>query len=182
MRLTLLIVASLHSVLRHAGAQQRVILFIGDGVGVSYWTAARFASESLAVSQFKIMGLVDTRSANSPITESAAGATAYAIGVRTFNGAIGVGPDSQPRETVLEAAKKHGMGDRHRRDIERHRCDAGGLRRARAVAHAGVRDRASRWPCSHPTSSSAAVRDGLRQPCARIARTSWRGCARRTPW
>jgi alkaline phosphatase len=28
--------------------------------------------------------------------------------VRTFNGAIGVGPDSLPRETVLEAAKKQG--------------------------------------------------------------------------
>jgi len=104
-----LIAAALAIAASHADAQKRVILFIGDGVGVSYWTAARFASESLAVSRFKVMGLVDTRSASSPITESAAGATAYAIGLRTFNGAVGVGPDSQPRETVLEAAKKQGM-------------------------------------------------------------------------
>ena len=89
-------------------AQRKIILFIGDGVGASYWTAARLASENLSVSQFKVMGLVDTRSANSPITESAAGATAYSTGLRTLNGAIGVGPDSQPRETVLEAAKKQG--------------------------------------------------------------------------
>jgi alkaline phosphatase len=109
MRITsrLLIVASL-TLTTSASAQRRVILFIGDGVGASYWTAARFASESLSVSQFKVMGLIDTRSSNSPITESAAGASAFATGVRTFNGAIGVGPDSQARETVLEAAKKAG--------------------------------------------------------------------------
>ena len=77
-------------------------------MGASYWTAARLASDNLSVSQFKVMGLIDTRSANSPITESAAGATAYSTGLRTLNGAIGVGPDSQPRETVLEAAKKQG--------------------------------------------------------------------------
>lgn len=90
-------------------AQRRIILFIGDGVGLSYWTAARYASaDALAVSQFKVVGLVDTRASNTPITDSAAGATAYASGVRTYNGAIGVRPDSQPVETVLEAAKKQG--------------------------------------------------------------------------
>ena len=92
-----------------AGAQRRIILFIGDGVGASYWTAARLASDSLAVRQFRTMGLVDTRSSSSPITDSGAGATAYATGVRTFNLGVGVGPDSQPRETVLEAAKKLGL-------------------------------------------------------------------------
>src|SRR5688572_23490877 len=107
MRRALLIVATVFCA-PNAGAQRKVILFIGDGVGTSYWTAARFASENLSVQQFKTMGLVDTRSASNAITESAAGATAYSIGVRTFNGAVGVGPDSQPRETVLEAAKKMG--------------------------------------------------------------------------
>jgi len=90
-------------------AQRRIILFIGDGTGVSYWTAARYASpDALAISQFKVVGLVDTRASNTPITDSAAGATAYASGVRTYNSAIGVGPDSLPVETVLEAAKKQG--------------------------------------------------------------------------
>jgi alkaline phosphatase len=91
-----------------ANAQSRVILFIGDGVGVSHWTAARFAADNLAVNQFKVMGLVDTRASNTRVTDSAAGATAYSAGVRTFNGAIGVAPDSQPVETVLEVAKKRG--------------------------------------------------------------------------
>ncbi len=90
-------------------APPRVILFIGDGVGASYWTAARFASDSLAVDAFDVMGLVDTRSASHKVTDSAAGATVYATGVRTYNGAVGVGPDSLPRRTVLEVAEERGM-------------------------------------------------------------------------
>ena len=93
-----------------ASAQRRIILFIGDGVGASYWTAARIAADNLNVAQFKTMGLIDTRSANNLITDSGAGATAYSTGVRTNNYAVGVGPDSQPVETVLEAAKKKGWG------------------------------------------------------------------------
>jgi alkaline phosphatase len=54
------------------------------------------------------MGLVDTRSSDSDVTDSAAAATAYAAGIRTFNGAIGVGPDSQAVKTVLEAARDRG--------------------------------------------------------------------------
>lgn len=90
-------------------APTRVILFIGDGVGASYWTAARFASDALAVEAFDVMGLVDTRSSSSRVTDSAAGATVYATGVRTYNGAIGVGPDSLPRRTVLEVAEELGL-------------------------------------------------------------------------
>jgi alkaline phosphatase len=106
-RLALLIAATLLFATPGA-AQRRVILFIGDGVGVSYWTAARLAADNLAIAQFKTIGLVDTRASNHPITDSAAGATAYSAGLRTFNGAVGVGPDSQSVETVLEAAKKQG--------------------------------------------------------------------------
>jgi alkaline phosphatase len=44
------------------------------------------------------------------VTGSAAGGTALATGTRTFFGAVGVGPDSTVRETVLEAAKARGLG------------------------------------------------------------------------
>ncbi len=87
----------------------RVILFIGDGMGIPYWTAGYIAADHLAVQQFKVVGLVDTRSSSHRITDSAAGATAYATGFRTFNGAIGVLPDSQPARTVLEIAQQRGM-------------------------------------------------------------------------
>lgn len=87
----------------------RIVLLIGDGAGVSYWTALAFAADNLAVKQFKVMGLVDTRSTNSKVTDSAAAATAYASGIRTYNGAIGVDPDTAEVETVLEAAQARGM-------------------------------------------------------------------------
>lgn len=87
----------------------RLILFIGDGVGASYWTAALFAADRLAVQELPVVGLVDTRATDSKVTDSAAGATAYAAGVRTYNGAIGVAPDSTPVETILEMAAARGM-------------------------------------------------------------------------
>jgi alkaline phosphatase len=90
-------------------APVRIILFIGDGVGTAYWTAALFAADKLAVREFPVVGLVDTRASNSKVTDSAASATAYAAGVRTFNGAIGVAPDSSPVKTVLELAAERGM-------------------------------------------------------------------------
>jgi alkaline phosphatase len=85
-----------------------VILLIGDGTGVAYWSAARLARKDLAVADFPVMGLVDTQSASSRVTDSAAGATAYASGVRTYNGALGVSPDTTPMETVLEMARDQG--------------------------------------------------------------------------
>ena len=92
-----------------AQAPTRVILMISDGAGVEHWTLAKFARPHLAVGEFGVAGLVDTRGANHIVTGSAAGATALAIGVRTFFGAVGVGPDSTPRQTVLELAKSRGM-------------------------------------------------------------------------
>lgn len=88
----------------------RVIVLIGDGVGASYWTAARFTSQPLAVERLPVGGLVDTRSSDTWITDSAAGATAFSAGVRTYNGAIGVGPDSLPVNTVMEVARDQGWG------------------------------------------------------------------------
>ena len=87
----------------------RVILIIGDGAGASYWTAAAFAADNLAVEQFPVMGLVGTRASDSKITDSAAAATAYSAGVSTYNGAIGVDPDSNSVTTIVEVAQGRGM-------------------------------------------------------------------------
>ncbi len=87
----------------------RVILFIGDGVGLAYWSAALFTDGALAVARASEIGIVDPRNSDGHITDSAAGATVYAIGERTFNGAIGVAADSTPRETILERAEDRGM-------------------------------------------------------------------------
>jgi alkaline phosphatase len=91
-------------------APRRVIVLIADGAGVEHWTLAKFARSDLAVADLPVTGLVDTRGSDHVVTGSAAGATALSTGVRTFRGAVGVGPDSTPRETVLEAAHARGMG------------------------------------------------------------------------
>jgi alkaline phosphatase len=78
---------------------RNVIIFIGDGVGAAYWSAARIAAGTLAVEEMRVMGLTDTRSDDSRVTDSAAAATALAAGIRTYNGAIGVG--SRCRELFL---------------------------------------------------------------------------------
>ena len=85
-----------------------VILFIGDGTGLNYWSVARLAFPDIAVEQLPEVGLVGTTPSDGYITDSAAGATAFAAGVKTYNGAIGVGPDTAAVVTVLERAEALG--------------------------------------------------------------------------
>ncbi len=86
-----------------------VILIVADGAGVAHWSLAVLADSNLAIRRMGTAGLVDTRGSNHVVTGSAPGATALSTGVRTFMGAIAVGPDSAPHETVLEAAAARGM-------------------------------------------------------------------------
>jgi alkaline phosphatase len=92
-----------------AQAPRRVIVYVGDGVGTGHWTIARWQQEHLAVDDFPTVGLIDTRNAQGLVTESAAAATAFAVGERTFAGALGLGPDSLPRPTALERARERGL-------------------------------------------------------------------------
>jgi alkaline phosphatase len=87
----------------------RIILFVADGAGLGHWTVARVAIGRLAVDDFEAFGLVDTRGSNHLVTGSAPAATAYATGTRTVMRALGLGPDSQPRPTVLEVGMERGM-------------------------------------------------------------------------
>lgn len=88
---------------------RRVVLFVADGAGVAHWSATLYSVDSLAVRAFPVLGLVDPRNTSRPLPESASSATAIATGVQTFSAAVGVGPDSQPRLTVLEAAEAGGL-------------------------------------------------------------------------
>lgn len=53
-------------------------------------------------------GTSRTRSSNSLVTDSAAGATAFSCGRKSYNGAISVLPDQKPCGSVMEAAKRAG--------------------------------------------------------------------------
>lgn len=55
-----------------------------------------------------LVGQSRTRSTSSLITDSAAGATAFSCGWKSYNGAISVLPDFEPCGSVMEAAKRKG--------------------------------------------------------------------------
>jgi len=92
-----------------AAGPRRVILMIADGAGSSYWSVLHVAGGSRTLDAFPVAGHVVPRGTSARVIDSAASASAYAIGMATFNGAIGVGPDSAAYETVLEAAQKSGL-------------------------------------------------------------------------
>ena len=101
----------------HAGAAnisfkqpKNVVLMIGDGMGLTQITAGMYSNKnSLNLEQFKVIGLHKSYSGNSLITDSAAGATAMACGIKTYNGAIGVNLDTIPQKTLLEEAEEKGL-------------------------------------------------------------------------
>lgn len=87
----------------------RIVLFVADGAGVAYWSAARREGE-LAVADFPVVALLDpTSDATDTAPESASSATAMATGVATVPRGVGVGPDGRPVRSVLEVAEEAGL-------------------------------------------------------------------------
>lgn len=128
---------------------KNIILMIGDGMSLSTMYTAWAANRGrLNLENCQYTGLAKTYSANRLLTDSAAGATAFATGRKTGNGSVGVDADGKPRPSILEIAKRHGlatgliatcnildatpsafvakMGDRHKwNEIELQYVDAG---------------------------------------------------------
>ncbi len=89
---------------------RNIVLMIGDGMGIAQITAGIYArADRLHIERFPITGLIKTHSARQLVTDSAAGATAFACGCKTFNGAIGVNERKEPCRTILEEAAVAGM-------------------------------------------------------------------------
>jgi alkaline phosphatase len=104
--------AAAHATAAPAGATARprnVILMIPDGCGPAAITLARLVSGHPLVLDSLLVGAVETHSADSDVTDSAAGGTAYATGVKTRNRMLGVDPDERPLGTLVEAAKTRGL-------------------------------------------------------------------------
>ncbi|ODS99795.1 MAG: alkaline phosphatase [Erythrobacter sp. SCN 62-14] len=89
-----------------ASAQAKnVILFIGDGMGISTITAARIydgqkrgesgEENSLSFEKFGNVALVKTYNTNAQVPDSAGTATAIHSGVKTRIGVLGIGPDAE---------------------------------------------------------------------------------------
>ena len=90
------------------GVARNVILFIGDGMGVSTVTAARIfdgqslgmagEEHSLVFETFPHVALVKTYNTNQQVPDSAGTATAMMSGVKTRAGVINIGPEALRRD------------------------------------------------------------------------------------
>ena len=85
-----------------------VIFMVPDGFGDLSAEAYRYFKGSDAVWESGFRASVQTASASSPVTDSAAAATAYATGEKTDNGKIAVGPDGDPLVSILTLAYEAG--------------------------------------------------------------------------
>ncbi|MFI8377440.1 alkaline phosphatase [Leeuwenhoekiella sp. NPDC079379] len=86
-----------------------VILMIGDGMGIPQVSSAfYFGAEASNFERFEDIGLHRSYSVSHLITDSAAGATAFSTGEKTYKRAIGVSKDTIPQETILEHLKDKG--------------------------------------------------------------------------
>jgi alkaline phosphatase len=82
---------------------KNVIFLIGDGMGLSEVSASLFYQDQVSnFERFSTIGLIKTSSSSELVTDSAAGATAFASGVKTYNGAISVDQDSISVTTIIE--------------------------------------------------------------------------------
>jgi alkaline phosphatase len=89
---------------------KNIILLIGDGMGLAQITAALYSNNNrLNITEMPFVGFHKTYSTDDLVTDSAAGATAFASGIKTYNNAIGLNKDSLPVKTILEEAKELGL-------------------------------------------------------------------------
>ncbi len=90
-----------------------IILFIGDGMGEGQRAIARWSAYGqdgqLAMDAMPYHGWSHTESFLGLITDSAAGATAIATGVKINNGMIGMDPRFNALPTILERARARDM-------------------------------------------------------------------------
>lgn len=97
--------------------KRNLIFMVSDGMGpasLSMTRSFRQYTEGLEYSDTLTLdkhfwGSSRTRSSSSLVTDSAAGATAFSCGLKSYNGAISILPDHSPCGTVLEAAKRAGF-------------------------------------------------------------------------
>jgi alkaline phosphatase len=91
----------------HNGKAKNIILLIGDGMGLAQTSSIfYFQEDTPSFTRFQHIGLHQNTPAGAQITDSAAGATAFSAGVKSYNGAIGVDKDTVPKTTILEMAAK----------------------------------------------------------------------------
>ena len=88
---------------------KNVIYLIGDGMGFGSVSSLLLSEDSVTgFEQAPVIGLSETCSANNYVTDSPAGGTALACGIRTKNGYLGVDPEGKPLTSILRKAQAMG--------------------------------------------------------------------------
>ena len=134
----------------HKRVARNVIVLQGDGMATAQRDLIRLVTvgnkegQDLEMNRLEHTGLVHTDPADpeEAVTDSAAAATAFSTGYKSFNGAIGVDAEGNPRPHAARGRAPRGQGDRPRHDLAGHRRDARGLRGARQRPRGAERDRA----------------------------------------
>lgn len=96
-------------------ANRSVVIVNGDGMGPAQRTFLQYVlygptGPTQPMDDFPIYGMLRTISADpkEAVSDSAAGATAWAIGQKTVNGYVGMDRNGRPAQTLLEAARDAG--------------------------------------------------------------------------
>lgn len=100
-------------------APKNIIYMIGDGMGPSYLSAYRYFSDDKTTFEVENtifdqlwLGMATTYPDDDTyVTDSAAGATALATGVKSYNGAISVNRQHVPIGTMMQLAKTLGKAN-----------------------------------------------------------------------
>jgi alkaline phosphatase len=89
---------------------QNIILLIGDGMGLTQITGARTVNGGqLNMLKCKSIGIQSTHCADKYVTDSGASATAMSCGQKTNYYSLGVDPQGNPLETIIETLEKDGV-------------------------------------------------------------------------
>jgi len=89
---------------------RNIILMIGDGMGISQITGGLYENMNwLNLERFPVIGLHKSYSADSLVTDSAAGATAFSIGIKSKNGYLGIDSSKKSHTTILEESVIRGL-------------------------------------------------------------------------
>ena len=107
--LCLLAAVSCNNTQKEEPQVKNVIYLIGDGMGFGAVTSLLLTEDDVTgFEQAPVIGLNETCSANNYVTDSPAGGTALASGVRTRNGYCGLDPEGNQLTSIL--CKAQAMG------------------------------------------------------------------------
>jgi alkaline phosphatase len=119
-RLAVLMIVTITSAAPAFPQARNIILFIGDGAGISSLNAASIYGygkpQALYIQKMPHVALADTSTAREWVTDAAACASAWATGYKGRNGVVSMSPDAekdvrdgQIYKTVMEYAMEQGL-------------------------------------------------------------------------